>query len=132
MLTVLIATRNGAHTLPRALSALAQLDSPAGGWKLVVVDNGSTDETKEIIQSFTGRLPITYVFEAAPGKNAALNAGLNKIEGDLVVFTDDDTLPHADWLVEMRQAADCHEYSLLPHQDSGYFRSPGYSQGWGR
>ena len=45
MLTVLIATRNGAATLPRVLASYTQLEPPTGGWKLVVVDNGSTDGT---------------------------------------------------------------------------------------
>ena len=108
MLTVLVATRNGEHTLPRALTAYCQLVPPAGGWKLIIVDNGSIDRTKQIIQSFVSRLPLTYLFEASAGKNAALNAGLNQVEGDLVVFTDDDTLPRPDWLVEIRRAADAH------------------------
>lgn len=108
MLTVLIATRNGEYALPRALAAHCQLTRPAGGWKLIIVDNGSIDRTEQIIRSFASRLPLTYLFEASPGKNAALNAGLNRVEGDLVVFTDDDTLPRSDWLVEMRRAADAH------------------------
>src|SRR6516225_223426 len=108
MLTVLIATRNGARTLPRCLGALAGLTSPPGGWKLVVVDNGSTDATREIVASFADRLPLTFLLEPRHGKNAALNAGLGSVEGDLVVFTDDDTLPRPDWLVEMRRAADEH------------------------
>jgi L-malate glycosyltransferase len=106
MLTVLIATYNGTHTLPKSLHALCQLQSPAGGWKLLIVDNRSTDGTREIIQSFMDRLPLTYLFESSPGKNAALNTGLASTEGDLVVLTDDDTLPQPDWLVEMRRVVD--------------------------
>ncbi len=108
MLTALIATYDGAKTLPKALNACCQLQRPVGGWKLVIVDNGSTDATKEIIHSFVDRLPLTYVFESSRGKNAALNTGLADVEGDLVVLTDDDTLPRPDWLVEMRRAADSH------------------------
>jgi len=121
MLTVLIATRNGAHTLPRALAAHSQLVGPAGGWKLIIVDNGSEDGTKEIIQSFANRLPLTYLFEGSPGKNAALNKGLDSVEGDLIVLTDDDTLPRPDWLVQMRRAADSHASfamfagTVIPH-----------------
>jgi L-malate glycosyltransferase len=106
MLTVLIATYNGAKTLPRVLNAYCQLQTSVGGWKLVIVDNGSTDSTKEIIHSFVDRLPLTYLFESSKGKNAALNTGLAHVEGDLAVFTDDDILPRPDWLLEMRRAAD--------------------------
>ena len=106
MLTVLIATYNGMDTLPKELDALCQLRKPSGGWKLVIVDNGSTDSTKEIIRSFMDRLPLTYVFEPCRGKNAALNTGLASAEGDLVVLTDDDIVPRPDWLLEMRRAVD--------------------------
>ncbi len=106
MLTVVMPTHNGAQTLPEVLDTFCKLDSPHGGWKLVVVDNGSTDRTKEIIDSFGSRLPITYVFEPALGKSAALNTGLLSIAGDLVVFTDSDVLPRPDWLAQMRAGAD--------------------------
>ncbi len=108
MLTVLIATYNGAETLPDVLNAYCQLESPNGGWKLIIVDNGSTDHTKEIIASFNKRLPITYLFESRRGKNAALNTGISDVSGDLVVFTDNDVLPQPDWLRQIRSAADSH------------------------
>jgi L-malate glycosyltransferase len=114
MLTVLIATYNGAKTLPEVLKAHCRLQAPVGGWKLVMVDNGSTDATKEIIHSFVDRLPLTYLFEPSKGKNAALNTGLAHVEGDLVVLTDDDVLPRPDWVLEMRRAADSHpSFSLF-------------------
>jgi glycosyltransferase involved in cell wall biosynthesis len=82
------------------------LEPPPRGWKLIIVDNGSTDTTKEVIGAFRQRLPLTYVLEPERGKNAALNTGLNHIEGDLIVLTDDDAVPHRDWLVQLRMAAD--------------------------
>jgi len=108
MLTVLFATRNRAGTLGQALSAFSLLQSPLGGWKLVVIDNGSTDRTGELLSSFAGRLPIHTVSEPRAGKNNALNASLHLLEGDLAVFTDDDAFPRPGWLVEMRRAADKH------------------------
>src|SRR5689334_11745006 len=106
MLTVLIASRNGEDTLGQVLDAYCRLDSPGGGWKLVVIDNASTDGTKSLVKSFETRLPLTYLFESAPGKNAALNQGLRVAEGDLVVFSDDDTVPRKDWLVQIRTVCD--------------------------
>jgi glycosyltransferase involved in cell wall biosynthesis len=105
MLTVLIATYNGAKTLTEVLSAYCALEPPDGGWKLVTVDNGSTDHTKEVIAAFRHRLPLTYLCEPKKGKNTALNTGLSSIEGDLVVLTDDDVLPRTDWLRHLRLAA---------------------------
>ena len=106
MLTVLMATHNGGQTLPRVLDAYSKLDTPPGGWKLVIVNNGSTDDTGEIIASFATRLPLTCIWEPSPGKNNALNTGLSSVGGDLVVMTDDDAIPNHDWLVQYRQAAD--------------------------
>ena len=51
---------------------------------------------------------MTILDEPHRGKNRALNAGLSHLAGDLVVFTDDDVTPRADWLVRMRVAADEH------------------------
>jgi glycosyltransferase involved in cell wall biosynthesis len=106
MLTVLMPTHNGGGTLPEVLDTFCKLDSPTGGWKLVIVDNGSTDNSREIIETFKTRLPLTYVFEPVLGKSSALNTGLLSLDGDLVVFTDNDVLPARDWLVQMRVAAD--------------------------
>jgi glycosyltransferase involved in cell wall biosynthesis len=108
MLTVLIATYNGAKTLPIVLHEYCKQALPKAEWKLALVDNGSTDNTKEIIEEFLPLLPVTYLFEPRRGKNVALNAGLSHVEGDLIFFTDDDVLPHENWLKELRAAADSH------------------------
>lgn len=108
MLTVIFATRNGTRTLPTVLDAYVRLQPPKGGWKLVVVDNASTDKTHELVSSFKDRLPLTCLSESRPGKNIALNAALSHVEGDIVVLTDDDAVPRPDWLVAMRTAADEH------------------------
>jgi len=50
MLTVLFATRNGARTLPGVLDSYLKMSVPAGGWKLIIVDNGSTDSTPDVEQ----------------------------------------------------------------------------------
>ncbi|HJP85477.1 MAG TPA: glycosyltransferase [Gemmatimonadaceae bacterium] len=114
MLTVLFATHNGARTLRSVLATYSQLMHPNGGWKLVVVDNASTDNSRQILDSFRDQLPIEYVYERTPGKNAALNTGLEFVEGDLVVLTDDDVFPRQDWLIALREAADNYpEYAVF-------------------
>ena len=83
--------------MPSVLEAYCSLRSPAGGWKLIIVDNGSTDLTKQVIRTFEEKIPVTYLFEAQRGKNVALNIGLLHVDGDLIVLTDDDAVPHPDW-----------------------------------
>lgn len=114
MLTVLFSTRNGAAILSAVLTSYTELQSPTGGWKLVVADNGSVDRSRTIIDSFRGRLPLHCFSEPQPGKNAALNTGLRYVEGDLVVLTDDDVFPRSDWLSQLRSAADAQRnYSVF-------------------
>jgi L-malate glycosyltransferase len=114
MLTVLLATRNRARILSDVLVSFCRLETPPSGWKLVVVDNGSTDETPRILASFTNRLPLYSVSEPKPGKNNALNTGLGLVEGDLTVLTDDDVFPQVDWLVQMSKVADTQpSYSIF-------------------
>jgi glycosyltransferase involved in cell wall biosynthesis len=114
MLTVLLATRNRAELLRKVLQAYTGLHPPVGGWKVVVVDNGSTDHTGQVIASFADRLPLHGVTESRLGKNFALNAGLELAEGDLTVLTDDDAFPRSDWLTQLRLTADTDSaYSLF-------------------
>lgn len=114
MLTVLLATRDRATILRETLEAFCRLQAPSSGWKLVIVDNGSTDQTPAVLASFANRLPLHAVCEPTGGKNSALNTGLGLVEGDLTVFTDDDAFPQTDWLVELRNAADAQPtYSLF-------------------
>src|SRR5258708_10520813 len=108
MLTVFIATRNGSPTLTDVLNRFTCMRAPACGWKLVVVDNGSTDRTREIVESFLTVLPLTYVFEGNLGKSVALNTGLAHLAGDLAVFTDVDVFPSCVWLLQRRKSADDH------------------------
>ena len=105
MLTVLLATRNRSHVFESVLASFSNLRPPSSGWRLVVVDNGSTDSTQQVIDSFRNRLPLHCLVEPRPGKNLALNTGLSAAEGDLVVLTDDDVFPQQDWLILLRNAA---------------------------
>lgn len=114
MLTVLLATRDRAPILRDVLESYCALQVPEGHWNLVVVDNGSVDETASVLASYRGRLPLSIVGAMRPGKNVALNAGLAHCKGDLIVLTDDDAFPRPDWLCRLRSAADEHqEFSVL-------------------
>ena len=114
MLTVFVATGHLAPLLKRVLSSYTELVPPNGGWKLVLIQNGSDGDSSQIARSFSDRLPLAIVSEPRRGKNRALNHGLRKLDGDLAVFTDDDCLPEADWLVRVRATADSRpEYAVF-------------------
>ena len=97
-LTVLIATRNGEHVLPRTLNGYRRLAVPSVGWKLLVVDNASTDATPDIVGSYKQDLPLDLLRQPVPGKSRALNTGLAAVEGRLVVLADDDAVPAPGFL----------------------------------
>ncbi len=106
MLSVIFSSLNGGDTLRNTLETLSRATLPRGGWRLIVVDNASTDGTGELLRSYAGRLPITVLYEPQAGKNRALNRAIEVAEGDFYVFTDDDVLVGEDWLVEWRAVAD--------------------------
>ena len=109
-----MATRNRAAQLGRVLERYCDLQSPPGGWKAIVVDNGSSDETRGVVQSFVSRIPVEYIREDRGGKMVALNAGIPAIAGEVVVLTDDDILVPSDWLVRYYTAMTEHrEFSIF-------------------
>lgn len=108
MITVVFATHNGSETLPLTLKAMQSLNVPEGGWKLIAIDNASTDNTVEILKSFSNRLPLQILYQPRRGKNASLNMAISYFEGELVVLTDDDVVPMSDWLIAYSELAKKH------------------------
>ncbi|MEK6823037.1 MAG: glycosyltransferase [Nanoarchaeota archaeon] len=95
--SVIIPVHNGAHTLAECLWSVLRQTRPAD--EVIVVDNNSTDETKDIIHATTLINPaVRYVFEARRSRGAARNAGINVAQGDIVAMTDADCIVPGDWL----------------------------------
>lgn len=114
MLTVVMATHNGAGTLPATMASFLECEPPNHGWKFVVVDNASSDNSRDILDSYSDRLPLEVRSEPIPGKNRALNLAIEHVEGDLVLFTDDDVCVDAGWMrAYERAAADHPDYDLF-------------------
>ena len=114
-ISVLIATYNRAEILRQTLESMTHLDRDGLSVEFVVIDNNSSDNTEEVIKSFSDRLSIRYLFEPQPGKNCALNKALDEVGlGRLVVFTDDDVEPQKDWLQSIISTSKCWtQYSVF-------------------
>jgi GT2 family glycosyltransferase len=97
--SIVIATYNRAADLRGTLESLAAL-TPTATWETIVVDNNSGDETAAVVGEWADRFPVPlrYLFEATPGRSAALNTGIAAAAGDIIVTTDDDVRVPADWL----------------------------------
>ncbi len=93
---VIIPTRNRAELLRGALEALSRQTRVPD--EVIVVDNGSTDHTRQVAGQFSGRLPLRYLFEPTPGAGQARNAGIRHATSDVLAFTDDDCIPDENWL----------------------------------
>jgi len=103
--TVEFSTCSRSICLRQTLEAMCQVDRDGLTVEFVVVDNNSTDDTGQVIDSFANRLPLRHLFEARPGQNHARNHALDTVElGEIVVFTDDDVVPHRDWLQQIAAA----------------------------
>jgi glycosyltransferase involved in cell wall biosynthesis len=124
-LTVLFATKNGEHVLPRTLEAYCRVVAPQHGWKIVIVDNGSYDSTPVIVASFQKRLPLEILLEPTAGKNRALNRGLGALEGQLAIITDDDAIPDPSFLIAWsRYLSNCQDYQLFGGSIDPLFELP--------
>jgi glycosyltransferase involved in cell wall biosynthesis len=100
-LTVLICTWNRTALLEETLSSIARLDVPTElRWEVVVVDNNSTDGTRQVVERQARQFPTTlrYLFEPRQGKSWAMNTGLNESRFPLLVFADDDIRVSRGWL----------------------------------
>jgi glycosyltransferase involved in cell wall biosynthesis len=98
LISVVLASHNGAATLPLTLAALRDVVLPEGGVEIIAVDNASSDQTRDLLEAAREVLPLVVVCEPRQGKSFALNRALESVRGDLVVFTDDDVLPVPGWL----------------------------------
>jgi glycosyltransferase involved in cell wall biosynthesis len=105
--SIIIATYNRAADLRETLRSIARL-SPSGAWEVVVVDNNSRDNTREVVQDAAREFPtdLRYIFEAEQGRSAALNAGIRAARGEVILTTDDDVRIDPDWMDAAARALD--------------------------
>jgi glycosyltransferase involved in cell wall biosynthesis len=100
LVSVLICTRNHASSLRDTLQSLAQVHVPETlACELIIVDNGSTDDTAAVVRSSVlPQMPVRYLTEPRPGKGHAYNTGLAAAQGDIFLFTDDDVRLPRQWI----------------------------------
>ena len=98
--TVLICTYNRAEMLAQTLDSLARCRSGFVRWDVLVVDNNSSDGTRDVVVSRILDFPVSlrYMFEPRQGKSIALNTGLAATDAAIVAFTDDDVQVDENWI----------------------------------
>ena len=106
--SVIICTYNRAHLLERALRSLACQTMESEDFEVVVVNDGSTDETAQVCEAM-GREMLNLQYAASEknmGTPSAANLGIRSSSGDYIIFTDDDCIPRKDWVERMKEALD--------------------------
>lgn len=101
MISVVIATRNRAPRLGKCLRRFQELDlSGISDWELILVDNGSSDNTAQVVEELKANteLPIRYVLEPKAGVSPARNTGIRAAKHEIIAFTDDDCMVDPGWL----------------------------------
>jgi glucosyl-dolichyl phosphate glucuronosyltransferase len=112
--SVIICTFNRCEMLARALDSVAASAVPdTVEWEVLVVDNNSTDQTRDVVQDFRRRYPgrFRYLLEPEQGLSHARNAGIRESQGDVLVFTDDDVTVDSPWLRNLTTALQDREWA---------------------
>lgn len=97
MISVIIPTYNRAHFLPRALSSI--INQSYTSWEAIVVDDGSTDKTEEVVTEFVLKdSRIKYIKKSNSGATHSRNVGVENATGDFITFLDSDDEAQPNWL----------------------------------
>lgn len=117
--SVVVPAYNAQQTIRHTLQSLVS-QSYCGELQIVVVDDGSTDKTPEIVRSFA---EVVYLRQSNAGPATARNRGAAESKGEFILFTDSDCVPHRDWVEKIASgftsneiAAVCGSYGLANPQ----------------
>ena len=116
-LSVVIPARNEERHLAEQLEAL-RTQPCDGSWEVIVVDNGSTDRTVDVVREFAARDPRFRVVEATEraGQNYAANSGVRAALADNVAFCDADDVVSQGWVAAMREGLLHHRVVTGPNE----------------
>lgn len=97
LISVIVPVKNGGRTIEKCLLSLTRQDYPSN--EIIIVDDGSTDNTAEILGRFTGIISLTLPESRGPGY--CRNLAIKTAKGELIAFTDADCVAEANWLSEL-------------------------------
>ena len=97
--SVIVTALNDETLIKDCLVSLLGMNYPRERQEILVVDNGSTDRTAEIIKGF----PVRYLWEGRRGRSYARNQGIEASKGEILAFTDPDCVVSTGWLRELVQ-----------------------------
>jgi glucosyl-dolichyl phosphate glucuronosyltransferase len=102
--SVIIPTYNRAGTLAAAIESIRRQVCDGVDYELLVVDNNSDDDTRDVVQSFVERGEnVRYLFEKEQGVSHARNTGIDNAGADILAFMDDDVIAPPNWISKIKQ-----------------------------
>ena len=122
MLSVVICTFNRASLLDKVLGSLCTQTLPLHDFEVIIINDGSTDNTDAVAASYASRLPLRYSYQRNAGLASAKNHGLFASRGDIVLFLDDDDIAAASLLeehVKTHMAFPAEQYAVLGYTGLG-------------
>ncbi len=129
-ISIIIPTHNGAHLLPECIEALWH--QTYRDFEIIVVDDASTDHTHELLLGYPEvRKLVTLEGDHGHGFVAAVNAGMEEVEGEIVVLLNNDAVPDPEWLGELIGGLDRHAWAsmassrLMLYDKPDHFHSTG-------
>jgi glycosyltransferase involved in cell wall biosynthesis len=109
----IICTHNRAAYLPQAIRSLMEQSVARDDYEIIVIDNGSTDATREVTNSLMREAPnLRYVHESNAGLSCARNRGIKEAAAPIVAFLDDDAIAANNWLAAILDA-----FAIAPRPD---------------
>ncbi len=104
LVSVVICTKNRAPYLAVCLEEVTRQASEFTDVEIIVLDNGSTDNTKSVVEKAFANtaVPCRYVYEERAGISNARNSGRTAARGNVIAYTDDDAIPHPGWMAKIR------------------------------
>src|SRR4030042_2580234 len=96
-ISIVLPTFNSAKVRGKCLESLKNQTIDSEKYEVIVVDDGSTDETEEV----AARYPVRYIYQENRGPAVARNNGVIQSQGDIILFTDADCDPQSNWIEEM-------------------------------
>jgi glycosyltransferase involved in cell wall biosynthesis len=94
VVSIIIPAYNAAKTIGRTLEACLAQDFAGGEVEIIVVDDGSTDDTAEVVAGYR----VKYLHQENAGPAKARNTGWRAARGEFILFTDSDCIPEAKWV----------------------------------
>lgn len=122
--SVIIPTRNRANLLDRCLDSLHRQTLSREQFEVLVIDNGSSDNTAEVAARHAATLQVSCRSAPEPGLHVGRHEGLKHAQADLLVFVDDDIEASPAWLASILEAFDDQDVALVGGNNLPRFEQP--------